>query len=111
MARLYISQKRIDIWSGENRIDIRGDVMTLVEHGRDFRVEPAARFLAVSGGGDDPHDLLGKVKSARELEQMGADLMADSVIYTDTAYDVEEGFIGEPLQGDEDPATVEPPQP
>jgi hypothetical protein len=97
MARLYISQDRVDSWSAEDRIEISGDTMTLVEHGRAFTIQPAVRFLAVSGAGDDPHDLVGKVKSLRDLDEMGADHMAISVIYGDTAYDVENGFLGEPL--------------
>lgn len=97
MARLYISQARVDSWSAEDRIAISGETMTLVEHGRAFTIQPAVRFLAVSGAEEDPHDLLGKVKALDELEQMGADHMASSVIYVETAYDVENGFIGEPL--------------
>lgn len=107
MARLYISQNRIDAWSAENRIDIKGDRMTLVEHGRAFIVQPAVRFLKVSGDEPDPHDLLGKVKAADELEAMGADLMATSVIFGDTAYDVENGFVGEPLPKGAENGTVE----
>lgn len=108
MARLYISQHRIDTWSLENRIELQGDTMTLIEPGRAFTIEPAARFLAVSDGSDDPHDLIGKVKSSVELDEMGADHMADSVIYGDTAYEVENGFIGQPLPKDADRGTLEP---
>lgn len=97
MARLYISQNRVDSWSAENRIEISADTMTLVEHGRAFIIQPAVRFLAVSGAEEDPHDLVGKVKNLDELAAMGADHMASSVIYGDSAYDVENGFIGEPL--------------
>ena len=97
MARLYISQKRIDAWSAENRIDVKGDIMTLVEHKRSFTIRPAVRFLKVSGGEEDPHDLVGKVKAETEIADMGADHMADSVIVGETAYDVENGFVGEAL--------------
>lgn len=107
MARLYISQNRIDTWSVENRIDIKGDRMTLVEHGRAFLIQPAVRFLKVSDDNQDPHDLLGKVKDVQELETMGADHMADSVIFGDTPYDVENGFVGEPLPKGAEHGTVE----
>jgi len=93
MARLYISQKRIDAWSEENKIRITGDTMTLVELGRSFIIQPGVRFLKVVGD-DDPHDLVGLVKEEGELAAMGADHMANSVIYVDTAYEVENGFIG-----------------
>jgi hypothetical protein len=38
---------------------------------------------------------------------MGADLMADSVIYGETAYDVENGFVGEALPKGAARGTVE----
>lgn len=97
MARLYISQDRLDTWSSENKVDIENDVMTLVELDRSFSIQPAVRFLEVAGGEDDPHGLVGKVKDHRELSAMGADHLASSVIYVDTAYDVENGFVGDPL--------------
>ncbi|ACY19261.1 conserved hypothetical protein [Haliangium ochraceum DSM 14365] len=97
MARLYISQSRMDAWSAEDRIDVKGDTMTLTELKRSFTIEPAVRFLKVSGDEDDPHELLGKVKAVGELEDMGADHLADSVLFEETAYDVENGFIGKPL--------------
>ena len=37
------------------------------------------------------------MKSKPQLEEMGAEQLANSVIYNDTAYDVIDGFIGEPL--------------
>ena len=37
------------------------------------------------------------MKSKDALDEMGADVFEKSVIYKDTAYDVIEGFIGEPL--------------
>lgn len=97
MARLYISQDRLDTWSSENKVDISKDVMTLVELDRSFSIQPAVRFLKVVGGDDDPHSLVGKVKDHRELSAMGADHLASSVIFVDTAYDVENGFVGDPL--------------
>jgi hypothetical protein len=49
----------------------------------------------VAGGGD-PNGLLGTVKDMETLAQMGADHMMSSVIYGDTAYEVVNGFLGEP---------------
>lgn len=97
MARLYISQRRIDAWTAENRIAITGGIMTLVELSRSFAIRPAVRFLRVAGSDEDPNDLVGRVKEERELETMGADHMATSVIFGDTAYEVETGFVGDPL--------------
>ena len=71
--------------------------MVLTELGRAFTMTPAVYFESANGGEQDPHGLIGLVKSKRALEEMGAEQLANSVIYNDTAYDVIDGFIGEPL--------------
>lgn len=97
MSRLYISQKRLDAWTTENRLAIDGEVMTLVELDRAFHIQPAVRVLAVEGQDDDPNDLVGKVKSESDLDEIGADHLATSLIYRDTAYRVENGWLGDPM--------------
>jgi hypothetical protein len=97
MSRLFISVERLEIWTGEGRATLEGDRMTLTELGRSFTMKPAVAFKSVTGQEDDPHDLVGRVKSKEALEAMGADHFETSVIYVDTAYDVIDGFIGEPL--------------
>jgi hypothetical protein len=99
MARLFISQERLDAWSGEQRVQVDGDVMTLADDGRAFKIRPAVRFLRLAAGGDeaDPHDLVGKVKLESDLDKMGADHFIHSVILGETAYDVQPGFLGDPV--------------
>ena len=71
--------------------------MTLTELNRAFSMTPAVCFVSTNGQSDDPHDLVGRVKSKPQLEEMGAEQLSNSVIYGDMAYDVIDGFIGEPL--------------
>ena len=97
MSRLFISVERLDNWTEEGRAALEGDRMTLTELGRSFVMKPAVAFQAVTGTDSDPNDLLGRVKSKDALEEMGAEQFGNSVIYNDTAYDVVDGFIGEPL--------------
>lgn len=97
MARLFISVAKLESLTAANKVSIDGDVMKLNELGRSFRIVPAVRFLGVAGGDPDPHELVGLVKSEEELAGMGADHMATSVIYVDTAYDVQQGYVGDPL--------------
>ena len=97
MSRLFISVERLEAWSAEGRASLDGDRMTLTELGRKFAMLPAVHFVRVTGTDRDPHDLLGRVKSKDALDQMGAEQFASSVIYNDTAYDVVDGFIGDPL--------------
>jgi hypothetical protein len=97
MARLYISVSKLESLSAANKVAIDGEILHLTELGRDFRIVPAVHFLGVSGGDSDPHRLVGLVKSEAELAGMGADHMATSVIYVDTAYEVQQGFVGDPV--------------
>jgi hypothetical protein len=96
VARLFISIVRLESWSLEGKVTIEGDRLVLAETDRAFALRPAVYFDRVAGGETDPHDLLGKVKDQEELAAMGADHMASSVIYVDTAYDVVGGFVGTP---------------
>ncbi|MDQ3368470.1 MAG: hypothetical protein M3680_23840 [Myxococcota bacterium] len=97
MSRLFISVDRLDNWTEEGRAALEGDRMTLTELGRSFSMKPAVAFVKANGQDDDPHDLIGRVKSKQALDEMGAEQFGNSVIYNDTAYDVVDGFIGEPL--------------
>jgi hypothetical protein len=100
VARLFISQGRLDAWSSEERVKVEADVMTLARDGRAFRLRPALRFLRVAapgGGGDDPHGLVGRVKLLEDVARLGGEPFMESVILGETAYDVQSGFVGEPV--------------
>ncbi len=97
MARLFISQERLDAWTAEAKVNIDGEEMTLVEDGRSFKIRPAVLFIKVAGDDADLTDLLGRVKDEQALAAMGADQYMNSVIVGDTAYDVRTGFVGDPL--------------
>jgi hypothetical protein len=96
VARLFISIARLESWSAEGKVSVEGNRMVLSETSRAFTLKPAVYFDRVAGNEPDPHDLLGKVKEQDELAAMGADEMASSVIFGDTAYDVVGGFVGVP---------------
>ncbi len=99
MARLFISQDRLDEWSADNKATLASDLLTLHELGRVFLVEPAVRFLTVAGDEADPNDLLNRVKTEEELAELGADIYMTSVIHGETAYEVQPGFVGRAVSG------------
>lgn len=96
MARLFISNSRLEAWSAEGKLALSGSSLMLPELARAFHVRPAVYFASVAGGGDDPNNLIGVVKDQDALAAMGADHMMTSVIFGDTAYEVVNGFLGEP---------------
>lgn len=97
MARLFISQERMDSWTVEDRIKVDGDTMTLQGDGRAFKIVPAVRFMKVAGGDADVHELVGKVKTVEVVVKQGGEHYHDSVILGDVAYDVQNGFMGTPI--------------
>jgi hypothetical protein len=97
MSRLFISVERLDNWTAEGRASLEGTRMTLTELGRSFEMKPGVCFVKATGQDHDPNELVGLVKSKEWLEANGGEQFESSVIYKDTAYDVIDGFIGEPL--------------
>ena len=100
MARglLFVSQALLDTWAEQGRIDLVGNVMSLLVgegKGRSYALEPAVRFPHVAGGDADPNQLLARVKPLAQLREMGAEAVADSVVLGDVAYEVEQGFLVE----------------
>ena len=99
MAKLFITQDRLDAWVAERKVTVAGDLLTLVADGRAFRIRPAMRFLAVAGATEDPNALLETVQDDQDLARLGADAYLDSCIVGETAYEVQRGFLGEPVVG------------
>jgi hypothetical protein len=96
MARLFISQKRLDEWVEKQRVELEGNEMTLVDDGRRFSLAEGVCFAEVVGGDEDPNDLLGRVKTKAQLDEMGAEHFPGSVIIGEVGYEVRDGFVGEP---------------
>ena len=63
-------------------------------------INPAVYFERVDGSEPDAYQLVGTVKSAQELAQMGAEHYADSVVVGDYAYTVKPGFLAVPVGAD-----------
>jgi hypothetical protein len=86
----------LDEWLEKDRIQIDDDTMTL-EDGKRFRLVPAVYFMQVVGDDADAHDLLEKVKTKPQLDEISAEHYRDSVIVGEVGYQVLEGFVGETL--------------
>ena len=99
MARLFISEERLDAWMADGKVDLDGELMTLKEIGKSFTIRPAVRFLEVTGNEEDVGQLLGKVKDEEGLAELGAEHYSTSVILGDVAYEVQQGFLGDPVSG------------
>ena len=95
--RVFFPQETLDTWLGEGRIQVNGEVLTLTAEGQRFHLRSAVRFLREVAGGGDVTGLVGKVKDVEQLRALGGEHYADSVVLEQNAYEVVEGFVGEPL--------------
>jgi hypothetical protein len=97
--RLFFPQEALDAWLDQGRAVLESDTLTFNPEGRRFKLQEAVRFLSEIAGGGDVNKLVGKVKTKEQLTELGGEQCSDSVILGDDAYEVVEGFVGEPLPG------------
>jgi hypothetical protein len=95
MPRLFISYARLDQWVEQQRVTLDGNSLA-TNDGKRYRLVPAVHFNAVVGSDADAHELLGKVKTERQLSEMHAEHVQDSVLLGEVGYQVVEGYVGEP---------------
>lgn len=96
MNKLFFSHRILDSLIEEGRIKLENNILTLLERDRpSFELEPGYRFVKTADNGPDPNNLVGQIKYEKEIRAMHAELYLDSVLFRDTAYEVEPGFIGE----------------
>lgn len=91
--RLFVSQSKLEAWIEKGEVTFVDNVLTLLAHGAVYRMAPAIRVTTVLDGADGA-GLLDRVWTVAELEGRGAEVMYDSVLLGDTAYQGEPGFVG-----------------
>jgi hypothetical protein len=107
----FLPQAAVEGWTARGAVEVASDVLTVQSgsaRGQRLALEAAVRFVGVAGGGVDPNGLTGKVKSAAELKSSGAEVLGDSVILGDVAYDVQHGFTALAQRVEPTPATPSP---
>jgi hypothetical protein len=95
--RVFFPQAALDQWIVDGAVELQNNELTILGEGRRYRLAEAVRVLREVGGGEDPNELVGRVKARGYLEQLGAEIMEHSMLVADTAYDVEPGWVGIPI--------------
>ena len=95
--RVFFPQAALDQWLHEGRIDLTSNELVIRAEGRKYKIVEAVRVLAEVSGGQDVHELVGKVRTVPYLSELGAELLGDSIIIGDLAYEVVPGFMGSPI--------------
>ena len=97
MPRIFVSQRRIQQWTEEGRISVDGNVLTLPELSRSFRLTEAFHVERVVSEGGDTYRLTGRVKTRGQIGTLGGEVFLNSLIIGEAAYEGESGFVGEAL--------------
>ena len=96
MNKMFFSQRILGGLVDEGKIRLDNNILTILARDKSsFELEPAFRFIKTADNGPDPHKLVGQIKYEKALKALNAEIYLDSVIYQETAYEVEPGFIGE----------------
>lgn len=94
--RLFFPQLAVDQWGIDGKIDLTSNELIVLADGRRYKVEEAVRVVAEVTGANEEHKLVGKVKPRRALEEIGAEILENSMIVGDNAYDVVPGWMATP---------------
>lgn len=94
--RIFFPQDALDRWLASGAIEVSGSELTVVAEARHYRIAEGAHIVREVTGAPDQNDLVGKVKSKRFLEELGAELLETSMIIGDNGYDVIPGWLGSP---------------
>ena len=92
--RVFFPQLAIDTWGIDGKIDLSGTELIVVSEGRKFKVIECVYVVAEVTGANDPHGILGKVRPKAVLDELGAEILENSMILGDNAYDVIPGWAG-----------------
>ena len=91
---LFVPQSVLDRWSEQGRIQVDGNVLTILGEKKSFALTTAVRFIKMEAG-EDTAGLLQKVKTTDALKQMGAEHYMQSVILGENAYQVQQGYLAD----------------
>jgi hypothetical protein len=104
--RVFFPQSLLNILMDLGKVDIDGDTLVLAELGLQYQAQEAVRVLQEVTTGEDPLDIVGKVTSRAHLtDDLGAELLGNSMLVEESAYDIVPGFSGEPT-GDATPESI-----
>lgn len=96
-VKIFIPQDHVDTWVTTDKVDLAGEILTFRGSRLSLRVVPAYFFDHVSAGSDEGPRLLGRAKTKAAVAALGAEVYMTSIIVGETAYEVEVGFVGKPI--------------
>jgi hypothetical protein len=93
-VKLFLPQKTLEDWSVGEKADLEDGRLVVRETKSTHAVVPAVHFVKVISGADG-HQLTGRVKTMKQLDELGAEHMMDSVLLGETAFEVVPGYVAD----------------
>lgn len=94
--RIFFPQAALDHWVVEGQVELAGNQLTIVGEDRRYRIAEAVHVLKEVSGMADTNEVVGKVKSRVYFEELGAEILEESMIIGENAYEVKTGWLGAP---------------
>lgn len=98
VARLkFLPQPLLDEWTDLGGAEVEGHTLILPVEKAAFDLAPAVRFVTLVDGADE-QSLVGRVKTEAHIRELGGEIVNDSCILGDAAFEVEQGFLARPVE-------------
>jgi len=89
---MFLPQEVLERWVDDPWVELGPETVAFRRAGIDYRIQSAVLFLElVSEEGSST--LIGKVMTEAKIEELGGELMGDSVLFGDAAFSVQLGFL------------------
>ncbi|MCA9619167.1 MAG: hypothetical protein KC731_09095 [Myxococcales bacterium] len=106
--QVFFPQSLLDVLLDLGKVDLDGEHLVLPEHGLRYRTMEAVRVVAEVTTGEDGLNLCGKVSPRAHLtDDLGAEILGNSMLVEESAYDVIPGFAGIPADDGDGAAELE----
>lgn len=92
--KLFLPQQQLEEWALADKADLQEGKLVLLQEKASYPAVAAVHFIKLVSGRDDKK-LVSRVKTQPQLEALGAEAMADSVLLGESAYEVVPGYVAE----------------
>lgn len=90
---MFIAQSTLEGWVSSGLAEVGDHVVMLWRSGRAYRLDAAVRFVQTLSAPEGV-DLVGKVLSERRVRDLGGEVLEESVLFGESAFEIQRGFIG-----------------
>lgn len=94
--RLFLPQLALDERLADGVVELHERQLLVVPEQRRYLLVDAVRVVRDFADGDDVYGIVGRVKTLAFLAELGAEVLGDSMLIADAAYEVVPGFVASP---------------